>query len=46
MLSILNKVNIVKEIAKSFDNNVFWTKSNNTTTTKQSNIRTLAGAGN
>jgi len=45
MLSILNKLPL--RIANVVPNNVFLTKSKNTSTTKQkSNIKTLAGAGN
>ena len=46
MLSMLNKLPLKKELQKIVENNVFWIKSKNTTTTKQkSNIKPLAGAG-
>jgi len=43
MLSILDKLTLQKKLQNLVTNNVFWTKSINTTTTKQkkSNIKTL-----
>ena len=35
MLSILNKLTLQKELQHFVTNNVFWTKSKNTRTTKQ-----------
>jgi len=48
MLSILNKLLLQKELQILWQIMCFWTKSKNTSTTKQkkSNIKTLAGAGN
>ena len=34
MLGILNENKIAKDIAKFYDNNVFWTKQQTNTTTK------------
>jgi len=47
MLSILKKLSLKKELQHFETNNVFWTKSKNTTTRKQkANIKTLDGAWN
>ena len=50
MLSTLNKLTMQKELQSFVTNNVFWTQSTTTTTTttknnKESNIKTLVGAG-
>ena len=48
MLSLLNKLLLQKELQTLWQIMCFWTKSKNTSTTKQkkSNIKTFAGAGN
>jgi len=50
MLSILNKLTLQQKLQTPVTNNVFWTKSKNTTTIKQkikhTKLQTLAGAGN
>ena len=48
MLSIINKLTLQKELQNFMTNNVFWTKSKNTTTTKQKKIiiKTVDGDGN
>ena len=45
MLSILNKLTLIKELQNFVTNDAFWTKSK-TTKQNKSNIKTLAGARN